>query len=128
MLPKLSTIRGFLRLYKILATLLKYGFGGLMEELRVLPFFSFLEWFSFFRRAGKGISAPVRIRLVLEELGPTFVKLGQVLSTRADVLPPDWIEEFKKLQGMGAPFPFEDVKKTIERSFRSPIETKFISF
>jgi len=128
MLPRLSTIRNFLRLYKILATLLKYGFGGLIEELRVLPFFSSLQWFFFFRGAGKGISAPVRIRLVLEELGPTFVKLGQVLSTRADVLPPDWIEEFKKLQDMVPPFPFEDVKKTIERSFRSPIEKKFLSF
>ncbi|MFZ3071904.1 MAG: 2-polyprenylphenol 6-hydroxylase [Thermodesulfobacteriota bacterium] len=128
MLPRLSTIRNFLRLYKILATLLKYGFGGLIEELRVLPFFSFLDWFFFFRRAGKGISAPIRIRLVLEELGPTFVKLGQVLSTRADLLPSEWIDEFKKLQDMVPPFRFEDVKKTIERSFRSPIEKKFLSF
>ena len=53
----------------------------------------------------------------MEELGPTFVKLGQVLSTRADVLPADWIEEFKKLQDMVPPFRFEDVKKTIEKVF-----------
>ena len=54
----------------------------------------------FFKRAGRGKSVPVRVRLMLEELGPTYIKLGQIASTRADILPPDWIEEFKKLQDM----------------------------
>ncbi|MCX8215066.1 MAG: ubiquinone biosynthesis protein UbiB, partial [SAR202 cluster bacterium] len=46
----------------------------------------------------KGMSRAARLRLAMEELGPTFIKLGQILSTRPDILPQDWIEEFQKLQ------------------------------
>ncbi|MBI3752660.1 MAG: hypothetical protein HY266_01275, partial [Deltaproteobacteria bacterium] len=66
--------------------------------------------------------------MALEELGPTFIKLGQVASTRADLLPPDWVEEFKKLQDAVPPFPFEKVKEVVERALKSPLSAKFRSF
>src|SRR3972149_1229974 len=100
------TYQNIRRLHKIVAILIKYGFGGLVKELKLFPFLSSFERLLFFRRAKKELSIPERIRLVLEELGPTFIKLGQVASTRADLLPPDWLEELKNIQDAVPPFPF----------------------
>ena len=116
------------RLHRIVATLIKYGFGAVVSELNVVPFFSVIQKVLFFRRAAKSESVPVRIRLVLEELGPTFIKLGQVASTRADLLPHDWVEEFKKLQDMVPPAPYKDIKTVVERSLKGTIEEKFATF
>jgi ubiquinone biosynthesis protein len=70
----------------------------------------------------------VRVRLVLQDLGPSFIKLGQIASTRPDLLPPDVIVELKKLQENVPPVPFADVKKVIETSLGLPIEKAFVSF
>ena len=70
----------------------------------------------------------VRVRLVLQDLGPSFIKLGQIASTRPDLLPPDVITELKKLQENVPPVPFEDVKKVIEVSLGLPLEKAFVSF
>jgi len=123
-----TTYTNIRRLHKIVVILIKYGFGGLVKELKLFPFLSSFERILFFRRARKELSMPERIRLVLEELGPTFIKLGQVASTRADLLPPDWLEELKKLQDAVPPFPFEKVKEVVERSLKSPLSAKFRSF
>lgn len=72
--------------------------------------------------------SPRRIRLALEELGPSFAKLGQLMSTRADMFPPDYIEEFKKLQDRVPPVPFHDIKKVIERELRRPLSEIFADF
>ncbi len=116
------------RLHRIVATLIKYGFGTIVAELNVVPFFSVIQRLLFFRRAATGESVPVRIRLVLEELGPTFIKFGQVASTRADLLPHDWVDEFKKLQDMVPPAPFADIKAVVERSLKGTLEEKFATF
>ncbi|MHB1591825.1 MAG: ABC1 kinase family protein, partial [Sulfuricella sp.] len=60
------------------------------------------------------LDAPVRVRRALEELGPTFVKLGQVMATRVDVFPPNWIAEFEKLQSGVPPVPFESLLPQLE--------------
>jgi ubiquinone biosynthesis protein len=63
------------------------------------------------------------VRLALEELGPTFVKLGQVMATRVDLFPPSWIAEFEKLQSEVPPVPFNDLLPELERALgRSPFE------
>ena len=116
------------RLHRIISVLVKYGFGTVVAELHVLPFFSIIQRLLFFRRSAKGKSVPLRIRLVLEELGPSFIKLGQIASTRADLLPPEWIEEFKMLQDMVPPAPYEEIKKVVERSLKGPIETVYRDF
>jgi ubiquinone biosynthesis protein len=68
-----------------------------------------------------------RIRRVLEELGPSFIKLGQLMSTRADIFPPEYIEEFKKLQDRVPPVPFIKIKAVIERELRRPVSKIFAS-
>ena len=71
--------------------------------------------------------SPQRIRRVFEELGPTFVKLGQLLSTRADLFPPEYLDEFKKLQSRVPPVPFEKIQVVIEKEFKQPITEIFAS-
>ncbi len=123
----MNTRQNIRRLNKIVVTLIRYGFGGLVGEMHLLPYLSFVQRILVKRRKSS-LSIPVRIRLVLEELGPTFVKLGQIASTRADVLAPEGIEEFKKLPDLGKPFPYSDVKLVVEKSLKGKIKDKFASF
>ncbi|CAB1055468.1 ABC1 family protein [Olavius sp. associated proteobacterium Delta 1] len=71
--------------------------------------------------------SPHRIRRVLEELGPSFIKLGQLMSTRADIFPPEYIDELTKLQDQVPPIPFEKIKEVIERELKSPVTDIFES-
>jgi ubiquinone biosynthesis protein len=71
--------------------------------------------------------SPRRIRRVIEELGPTFVKLGQLMSMRADMFPPEYIDEFKKLQDCVPPVPFPEIQAVIEKELKHPISELFIS-
>ena len=69
------------------------------------------------------LDPPQRMRMALEELGPAFVKLGQVMATRVDLFPPSWIAEFEKLQADVPPVPFEELLPELERALgRSPFE------
>lgn len=78
-------------------------------------------------RAKQEISLPVRLRMVLEDLGPTFVKLGQIMSTRPDVVPSEVITELKKLQDAVPPVPFEDIRLQVERALGVPLGDVFES-
>ena len=79
---------------------------------------------------GRDLSAPrgVRLRVALEKLGPLFVKFGQVLSTRRDLLPPDMAIELAKLQDRVPPFSADVAIATIERAFGKPLESLFVHF
>jgi ubiquinone biosynthesis protein len=79
-------------------------------------------------RERREISLAVRVRRVLEDLGPSFIKLGQIASTRPDVLPPDVIAELKKLQDSVAPVPFEEIKEQVERSLGVELQDLFEDF
>src|SRR5450755_243609 len=76
----------------------------------------------------KRVSLPERARLVLQDLGPSFIKLGQIASTRADVLPPDLITELKKLQDDVPAVPFPEIKQAIELSLGAPLEKIYVRF
>ncbi|MBQ0740730.1 AarF/ABC1/UbiB kinase family protein, partial [Aquimarina celericrescens] len=67
-------------------------------------------------------------RLILEELGPTFIKMGQIASTRPDLIPEDILKELEKLQDHVPPFPFEEVERIIELELGSTINTLFKEF
>ncbi len=112
------------RFGEISRILLKHGFGDLFERLlngrNARPEVSDRDMFLL-----RGFPSPRRIRLVLEELGPSFVKLGQLMSTRADIFPREYIDEFKKLQDMVPPVPFEEVKAVIEREVGKPLPDIF---
>ena len=78
----------------------------------------------------RDLSAPraERLRLALESLGPIFVKFGQVLSTRRDLLPPDIADELARLQDRVPPFPYAQVEATLLRSYRRPVADVFRKF
>ena len=72
-----------------------------------------------------GLPDPARIRRALEELGPSFIKLGQLMSTRADLFPPEYVEEFSKLQDQVPPVPFDGLRQVMETELRRPLEEMF---
>ena len=71
---------------------------------------------------------PAHLRLALEELGTTFIKLGQILSTRADLLPPEYLAELTKLQDSAPPVPFDAIRETLVSELGQPIENVFAEF
>jgi ubiquinone biosynthesis protein len=77
------------------------------------------------RRRDRSYATPEHLRLVLEELGPAFVKLGQILSTRGDLLPPDFIAELAKLQDAGPPVDIDEIRQTIHAELGTEPEMLF---
>ena len=71
---------------------------------------------------------PVKVRYMLQELGPTFVKFGQIVSSRAENLPPEWQEELNKLQSNVPPFSYDSVQRIITDELGAPPETLFATF
>jgi ubiquinone biosynthesis protein len=120
-----KTYKKLKRLNQILPVLIKYGFGGVLSELKLDYYFYLSKNIFKFkeRKEYESLSNEKRFRLALQELGPTFVKLGQILSTREDILPNSWIEELEKLQDQAEPFPFRKVKSNIEDNFSYINET-----
>jgi ubiquinone biosynthesis protein len=120
----------YLKRYRnILGIMLKYGFGHIVEKLNIEYYFEYGERLFF----GKGdinhekqkLNGPVRLRLVFEELGPTFIKFGQIISTRADMLPIEYIKELEKLQDGVESVDFAYIEKIIEDSYGKPKEEIF---
>ncbi len=109
--------------------LLRHGFGYLLQQtglIHLLPPLRRLQAMK--RNEEQLISVGNRIRLVLEELGPTFIKFGQLLSTRADLLPPDIITELERLQDDVGSIPFEKVQRQVEGELEQPLEQLFSVF
>lgn len=120
-----------LRRYRhILAVLMKYGFDEVVNSLgrrltlrlgaRAVPMRV--------RRAAEGRSRPQRVRLALTELGPTFIKLGQLLSTRPDMIPLEYIAELELLQDRVAPADFTAIRRAVEAELAGTLEEVFLSF
>jgi len=124
------TYRHFNRYAQILAILFKYGFGEFISSLPISHMVeSGMQLFSKEERSRlKRLPRSERMRLMVEELGPTFIKLAQILSTRADLIPLELAEELSKLQDRVSPFPFSEVKQIIEEELHSPLEEKFDAF
>ncbi|MDD2721545.1 MAG: AarF/UbiB family protein [Gallionella sp.] len=126
----MMAVRDLSRLHDIAAILIKYGFGDILSRMGLS---NALE------RAGKvlnhanakefaHLSPPVRVRRALEEMGPTFVKLGQVLATRVDLFEPEWIAEFSKLQDGAPPLPYAEVRTQLTEDLGAPPEEIFAHF
>ncbi|MDX2497447.1 MAG: AarF/UbiB family protein [Desulfobacterales bacterium] len=124
------TYRNLNRYRQILAVLFKYGFGDLIELLKIEQYIEVgLQLISRNRRSRvEKLSRAERVRMAFEELGPTYVKLGQVLSTRPDLVPADLTNELSKLQDNVPPFAFSAAKKIIETELGSPLEELFDFF
>jgi len=116
-----------MRMLRIQRVLIKYGLDEFVKEthlLRPLRFF----FLALPRR--RDTSAPLgeRIRLALQELGPIFVKFGQAISTRRDLLPPDIADELAKLQDKVPPFPAEEAIAILNEAYGEPVDTVFKRF
>ena len=123
------TYRNLIRLKEIIQILTKHGFGHFVARLNLIRYIPGLRNMRIFRkRTLTEASTPVRIRFVLQELGPTFVKLGQILSGRPDILPDEYIQQFKLLQDKVPPFPVDEVFAIIEEEFDRPAGQIFQNF
>ena len=118
----INVVRDLSRLHEITSILIRYG-GG--DFVRLIGIGNILE------RAGRilhwkessdisHLEPAVRFRRALEDLGPTFVKLGQVFATRVDIFPPNWITEFEKLQSDVPSVPFEELLPELEKALGKP--------
>ncbi len=125
----LSAARDLGRLHDLASVLVRYGFGDLVRRLGMTHA---LE------RAGHVIDLehledlvnllpPVRVRRALEEMGPSFVKLGQILATRVDLFAPEWIAEFEKLQNQVPPVPFAEIHQQLLEDLGAPPESVFVA-
>ncbi len=125
----LNAVRDLGRVQDIASVLIRYGFGSFVQGLGMGEV---LE------RAGKvlhweqvedyvKLDTPQRIRRVLEDLGPTFIKLGQILATRVDLFPPAYIAEFEKLQDEAPPVPFDELLPQLEEDLGGRIDDFFSS-
>ncbi len=125
-----STVRDIERLRQIVVVLGRHGFGEIVQRTGLG---------GAVRRQGEsepppprseatGIKVGTRIRMVLEDLGPSFVKLGQILSTRSDLIPADIIEELKLLQENALPLPFSDLRAQLEQELGAPVEEVYVDF
>ena len=119
--------RTLLRLIGIQRVLVRYGLDEVISAthlLRPLRFLFYLQP----RRVDRSAPLGERIRLALEELGPIFVKFGQAISTRRDLLPPDIADELAKLQDMVPPFPAEQAIQILDDAYGEPVDQVFKRF
>ncbi len=113
------------RFRQIISAFFKAGFGSLITKAGMKKHVYFSKRFE----ANQTVDElPVKFRETLEKLGPVFVKFGQILSTRADLLPKEYILELAKLQAKVPPFPFEQARETIESELKGPLDKLFSGF
>lgn len=115
------------RLSEIVITFAKNGFATWVEQTRLYGYISSTSR-HLLKRKKPDKPTPERFRKALEELGPTFVKMGQILSTRGDVLPETWMREFSKLQDKVPPSDFGQIEKFLESELGKPVTEAFASF
>jgi ubiquinone biosynthesis protein len=116
-----ETARDLGRVQEIGAVLLRYGFGDLVRRLGIA-----LHWKEAVRSAP--LNAPESARRALQDLGPTFVKLGQILATRVDLFAPEWIAELEKLQDQAPASPYPEVRAQLSDDLGGPPESVFAAF
>lgn len=114
----LGAVRDLPRLHEISAVFVRHGLGDLVRRLGVASVLeragAVLQWGAGARSTH--LEPQQRLRQAFEELGPTFIKLGQMLSAREDLLPPEWTTELAQLHSNVAPLPYDAIAATVERA------------
>src|SRR3989344_1636041 len=121
-----QTVKNVGRINTILTVMGRHGLAELAQRIQLVNLIPGIKIKS--EKGKEALSIPERLRHTFEELGPTFVKLGQVLSTRPDLIPEEFVEEFKRLQDNVRPVPFHDIKRVLEEGLERPLEDVFKSF
>jgi ubiquinone biosynthesis protein len=131
LIPFGRQIRSLSRLGHVVTVLTRHGFGWFVVSLRLERLVPFRKRLLHRREPPEqrpDETTAARVARVLEELGPTYVKLGQVLGSRTDLLPPAFIQEFRKLQDRVKPFPTAEARAQIARQLGGPVEEFFDDF
>lgn len=120
-------IRSTKRLTDIIRVLSRFGFKEIIVDLGLDHFGTKKTELPDSGQANLDSSRPMRMRQVLEELGPTYIKLGQILATRPDLIPPEWCEEFRNLQDNVAAVDFNEIHEILTAEFPGRLATLFNS-
>ena len=120
-------LRDFGRVTHVLNVVFTQGLGYVIEDIELKHHLHFVKNIMF-HRFEEPILPEVRLRRVFEQLGGTYVKLGQLLSLRPDMIPINYCEELRKLQDRVAPFPGEKARQIVEAEFKKPIHKVFKAF
>jgi ubiquinone biosynthesis protein len=126
-----KTYRNIKRYRQIFAVLLKYGFEDAVERLKLDTLIKFGRKLSRKTKSAEQyehMTTAQRLRMALADLGTTFIKLGQVLSTRPDLIPLDFVKELEQLQDKVPPFPLDEAMKIVSAQLNRPIADIFLSF
>jgi ubiquinone biosynthesis protein len=123
------TYRHLTRYRQILSIFFKFGFGDLIERLKLDQYLEVgLKMISRKQRPrDMRLTRAQRLRMAVEELGPAYIKLGQILSTRPDFMPADFIEELSKLQDRVPPCPFEELRHIVETELKGALEEALLT-
>lgn len=123
----LNAARDLGRVQDIAAVLIRFGFGDVVQRIGMSGALEKAGKVLHWKKAEElaRLQPPERARRVLEELGPTFVKLGQVLATRVDLFPPEWLEEFAKLQDKAPEVDWAEIEKQLAEDLGAPPEEVF---
>jgi ubiquinone biosynthesis protein len=124
------TYKSARRLQQIINVFLKHGFGRIIDQIhlgRYIPFKNRIKAFGQWP-AVKGPTVPERLRMAFAELGPSFIKLAQILSSRPDLITKLYADEFRKLQDEVPPFPAPEAVHIIEEELKQPIGGVFLDF
>ncbi len=124
----MKAIKGFGRLKKIANVLFSQGLDVAVEGLKINSYVSFDKKLKKQRNVALGHEIPIRLRKAMEELGGAYIKLGQLLALRPDLIPPEYCKEFEKLLDNVKPFQFSSVKKIVESELGKPTSKIFSSF
>ncbi|MBI2652163.1 AarF/ABC1/UbiB kinase family protein [Candidatus Woesearchaeota archaeon] len=121
-------VRDINRFNQILIVLFEEGFDFLLTKLNLKRYIPLTKRLRSKLNKGEKPKPEVILRKTLERLGPTFIKLGQVLSVRPDLIPKEYSKELEKLQDSVPSFPFNEVKNIVEKEFGKSIEQLFLHF
>lgn len=126
----LSAVRDLGRLHDIASILIRYGFSDMVRRLGMANALERAGKVLHWKEVGElaRLEPPARVRRALEEMGPTFVKLGQMLATRVDLFGPEWIAEFGKLQDSAPAAPWADIRQQLSEDLGEPPEEVFAVF
>ncbi|MCB0170607.1 MAG: AarF/ABC1/UbiB kinase family protein [Anaerolineae bacterium] len=125
----IDSFRENLRLQQVYNVFWRYGMDSLFDKGVLGDFRRYMQEKVYDPPQGVvALSMPVRTRLMLQELGPTYVKMGQIISSRSEVLPKEWQDELAKLQSNVPPFPVEQVRDIIVQELGAPPEELFATF
>jgi ubiquinone biosynthesis protein len=128
LLQALMAVRDISRLHDIASIMVRYGFGDVVERLGLTNALKRAGHFLHYDAQYTHLPAATRVRRALEEMGPAFVKLGQVLATRVDLFEPEWIAEFGKLQDNAPPVPYTDIRLQLIEDLGAAPEDIFAHF